>query len=310
MIWQKIVPYFKKTWTEWKKISLPQRITIILGVPTIIGMAVGWYSNEANRKQEWLISEANRRQEMLSQSMERLDKQIKDDIDKKLIFIDKMMTNIANVRNKVEKIGVLCLQRKKKEISENEYKAQIKRLQEERWESRWAAIRDANTTHLVLNSTVKDLFINFIKWDETHINGCLTNLLNTNTECGLIKFSNNQDMGSFERIEKLLKGKDAMILFKNELFYADVALRKIKKIEMNKSNSDDISKLKSKFTNSYQSVNDDESLTLIGRVTNNANRDGWIKTQSEIVQATTKLIKELQLDRRPDRLKSKVEKML
>jgi|GEM_PF-3419863 len=84
--------------------------------------------------------------------------------------------------------------------------------------------------------------------------------------CGLIKMSTDPSQDTFENIKNLLNNKDAVILFNDKLYYADINSKTVTTITLTDSNHGDFNSLKEKFTDSYKLV-DKIELELITSVT-------------------------------------------
>ncbi len=84
--------------------------------------------------------------------------------------------------------------------------------------------------------------------------------------CGLMKWPTDPTQCEFGEIAHELKGKDAIIMVDDKLFYADQIKQKIHDIEMTESNRSNCDLLKLRFTNGY-TVADDFGLKLITSIT-------------------------------------------
>ena len=82
---------------------------------------------------------------------------------------------------------------------------------------------------------------------------------------GLLPMENNPTTLSFEAIEPLLMHRDAIILSNNELFYADLKLRKVRQIK-HKADNKDFLNLQLAYTSSYQ-LADEKNCKLISSLT-------------------------------------------
>ncbi len=74
--------------------------------------------------------------------------------------------------------------------------------------------------------------------------------INEQCGCGLVKMTIDPSQSSFDRIESFLANRNAVILFNDELFYADQTSRTVNKIELTDSNQDDFNRLESKIAKS------------------------------------------------------------
>jgi len=87
--------------------------------------------------------------------------------------------------------------------------------------------------------------------------------------CGLIKMKKDPTASAFNLIEQNFAGKDAIILFDDKLYYADLKNRKVTAIIVNAQHPEDYSKLKKLFTdnkrfkNDYSFVQDSEIQLII-----------------------------------------------
>ncbi len=89
------------------------------------------------------------------------------------------------------------------------------------------------------------------------------------TRCGLIKMTTDPTACAFKVIELTFAGKDAIILFNDELYYADLKRREVSKIVLNATNKENYSKLKglfadiTRFKSDYSYVRERELQLLI-----------------------------------------------
>src|SRR3990167_1784544 len=83
---------------------------------------------------------------------------------------------------------------------------------------------------------------------------------------GLLSMDNSPLTASFAEIEKFLDGRDAVILFNQELYYADRKKREVYQVEITERNTKSADQLQLKFTNQYQ-IADDKAQALIVSVT-------------------------------------------
>ena len=88
------------------------------------------------------------------------------------------------------------------------------------------------------------------------------------TRCGLIKMTTDPTASAFNLIEQNFAGKDAIILFDDKLYYADLKNRIVTAIIVNAKNLEDYSRLKKLFTDNKRFRNDysftqDSELQLI-----------------------------------------------
>lgn len=85
--------------------------------------------------------------------------------------------------------------------------------------------------------------------------------------CGLFQMENDAETISFNEIEPLLKDRNAIISFKFDgLYYADLNLKKIRKLKITEDNQNEILQLSSKCTSDYQ-LADETTCKLIMSLT-------------------------------------------
>ncbi|EHL30672.1 alpha/beta hydrolase [Legionella drancourtii] len=90
-----------------------------------------------------------------------------------------------------------------------------------------------------------------------------------NQGCGLINMAEAPTKSTFEDIKKLLNNKDAVILFKDQLFYADLSAQTLQEIQISDNKQDDFHELKSAFNDQYK-LADANELKLITSLTGRA----------------------------------------
>ncbi len=91
---------------------------------------------------------------------------------------------------------------------------------------------------------------------------------NNQMEFGYLKTLNDPTKSPFEKIKSLYKDKNTVILFENDLFYADQEKKKVNKIKITERERSYFDELKSKFSTSYKLATFEELeliLSLLGQ---------------------------------------------
>ncbi|MBI2785711.1 MAG: hypothetical protein HYX60_05140 [Legionella longbeachae] len=116
-----------------------------------------------------------------------------------------------------------------------------------------------DTDKPLLYAKIKENIFNFNpEWVESLKNPALIG-------CGLITMFLDPTKERFNRIEPLLDTKDALILYKNSLYYADYKESKVRHIEFSNVNQHIYLQLQSQFSPYYQSA-DEKTLQLISEL--------------------------------------------
>lgn len=113
---------------------------------------------------------------------------------------------------------------------------------------------------------------------------CYENSCYEINQCGLVKMQTDPMQTPFANIEPLLAEKNAVILYNNEIFYADFAKKVVSKIVVAPEKHSDFDKLKSAFTDDHKFANEQE----YGLISSLRGRTlvlcGLVKTQADPIQ--------------------------
>ncbi len=89
---------------------------------------------------------------------------------------------------------------------------------------------------------------------------------NSHMEYGYLKMLNDPSKSPFEKMKPLFKDKNTLILFDNDLFYADQEKKIVNKIEITARKKSYFDELKSKFSDTYKLANFEELELILSLV--------------------------------------------
>ena len=93
-------------------------------------------------------------------------------------------------------------------------------------------------------------------------------ILDRSSACGMLQLPDSGHLPSYESLQDLFQGKDCVILFNDELYFANQCRKSIGKVRLHEDHLEAIAQLKSKCQATYQLANADD-LDLITRATDN-----------------------------------------